>query len=276
MLQQITPLPQRTHGIGRLATRAVNGQTRATQLYQEGAFKARCVPSHGADHCEIALINTAGGLTGGDVMTLNVNAGLNTKTVVTTQACEKFYRSDGAVAAVDIDLRLNACAQLHWLPQESILFNQSQVRRRIDVEMAADARLLLAETLLFGRQASGERYSAGSLCDHWTVRMTGRHVHSERLDMHASALEKAAHLAGYGAMSTVLLVADDAHNFINSARKIIAAGPGTGAASVWHVGGGCKMLVRTLAKDGYHLRKMVMPVLRLLGGGAPLPKLWQT
>jgi len=276
MLQPLTPPAQRTRGVGRLATQAIRGQTRATQLFQEGAFKARSVPSYGTDQCEIALINTAGGLTGGDVMTLHMDAGQNTNTVLTTQACERFYRSEGEVTAVDIDLKLQPGAQLRWLPQESILFQNSRVRRYIHVDMAADARLLLAETLLFGRKASGERYRAGDIQDTWSITMDSRPIHSERLSLNGATLHQAAQLADYGAMATVLLVAEDAHNFIKSARQVIATGPGVGAASVWPVGGANKLLARILATDGYSLRKTIVPLLLHLSAGAPLPPLWQT
>ena len=73
------------------------GRTRIGRLYQEGAAKIR-MPRTSADPLEAVLINTAGGLTGGDRLDWAVDVGDGASATVTTQACEKVYRaaSDGA------------------------------------------------------------------------------------------------------------------------------------------------------------------------------------
>jgi urease accessory protein len=52
------------------------------------------------------LINSAGGLTGGDRMSLAVRMEADTRALVTTQACEKIYRSTGAEAEIATVLSL--------------------------------------------------------------------------------------------------------------------------------------------------------------------------
>ena len=56
---------QRVTGEGALDVRLGVGRTRVERLYQQGAAKIR-LPRSEADPLEAVLINTAGGLTGGD------------------------------------------------------------------------------------------------------------------------------------------------------------------------------------------------------------------
>ena len=53
--------------------------------------------------------------------------------------------------------RAGASAHLAWLPQETILFDQARLSRRIDIDLHEDASLLLAEIVVFGRTAMDER-----------------------------------------------------------------------------------------------------------------------
>ncbi len=59
------PRPQRASGSARLAVKPVNGRTRIATLYQEGCAKIR-LPETDDHSLEAVMINTSGGLTGGD------------------------------------------------------------------------------------------------------------------------------------------------------------------------------------------------------------------
>ncbi|MEO0410439.1 MAG: urease accessory protein UreD [Pseudomonadota bacterium] len=270
---------QRTHGIGRISLRAQANQTRPKALYQEGAFKARLLQPPGQDHIDVALINTAGGLTGGDTMALEVDAGANTATALSTQACEKFYKSGGGETRITTRLTLSEDAALNWLPQEAILFDSSDVIRAIDVEMASTARLLMAESVLLGRSYSAEQYLSGRLQDSWSVRMNGRLVHCERLALNAESampINCAAKLGSYKAIATVLLITKNAQSFIKPVRQTLSSSEAVGGASAWRVGEANKLVVRLAARDGYALRKALLPVIAILGQGRTLPRLWNT
>ena len=78
-----------------------------------------------------------------------------------TAAAEKIYRSLGPPTEVDVSLDIGAGGRLAWLPQETILFDRARLSRRIDVDLAADASLVLAEALVFGRSAMGEAVRGG-------------------------------------------------------------------------------------------------------------------
>ena len=76
---------------------------------------------------------------------------------MTGAAAEKIYRSLGPDANLRIKLDVATGATLAWLPQETILFDRARIDRSIDVDLAADARLILAEAVIFGRTGMGER-----------------------------------------------------------------------------------------------------------------------
>ena len=74
-----------------------DGATRLARLYQAGSAKAILPPAPG---CEMVLLNTSGGLTGGDRMQIAVAQDPGTRLTVTTQTAERAYRST-------VDPRLN-------------------------------------------------------------------------------------------------------------------------------------------------------------------------
>src|SRR5262249_10544149 len=126
-----------------------------------------------------------------------------------TAAAEKVYRSTGSATNVAITLDLAAGAHLRWLPQETILFDRARLSRTIDVAMAEDASLVLAEAIVFGRSAMGETVEGGALTDRWRVRVGGRLVFAESVRLAgpiAGRLAAPAAAAGGCALATVLIV----------------------------------------------------------------------
>ena len=104
--------------------------------------------------------------------------------MVTTAAAEKIYRSPGPDADMEVALAVSAGGQLAWLPQETILFDRARLSRRIEVDLAEGASLIMAEAVVFGRAAMGETVREGRFADRWRVRRDGRLIFAEsaRLD----------------------------------------------------------------------------------------------
>ncbi len=232
------------------------------------------MPSVSADPLEAVLINTAGGLTGGDRLDWEVDVGAGASASITTQACEKIYRAASDRAEVRVRLTVGAGGRIAWLPQETIVFDRAAFARTLDVELAADAEALLLEATVFGRLAMGERTTHGGFHDRWRVRQDGALVHAEDFRIGpdiAASLGRAAVVGGAAAMTTVLLVSPRAEAFLDPVRAIIG---GEGDASAWSVKKSGKLLARLFAEDGYQLRKRLVPLVELLNGRAGLPKLW--
>src|SRR5215468_828125 len=113
--------------VGRVAlsVKSVGGKTRRGEVHEAGSLRVRC-PGAPAEELEAVLINTAGGVAGGDRFTLDVAAGEGTRLTVTTAAAEKVYRTLGDASTIDVKLDVAAGASLAWLPQETILFDRAR------------------------------------------------------------------------------------------------------------------------------------------------------
>nr|WP_167434293.1 urease accessory protein UreD [Mesorhizobium helmanticense] len=269
----VLPAAQRVAGMARLACDRNGGRTRLRRLYQDGSAKIR-MPAVSADPLEAVLINTAGGLTGGDRLGWEIEVGAGASATITTQACEKVYRAAFGRAEVSVKLSVGEHGRIAWLPQETIVFDRSAFARRLDVELAADAEALLLEATVFGRLAMGECAAQGSFHDRWRVNQAGVLVHAEDFRIGpgiAATLDRSAVAGGAIAMATLLMVSPRAEDLLDPARQIIG---GEGDASAWGVRKSGKLLARLFATDGYQLRKRLVPLVELLNGRAGLPKLW--
>ncbi|MEX2519302.1 MAG: urease accessory protein UreD, partial [Paracoccaceae bacterium] len=169
---------QRAEGVVRIAVKLRAGQTVLDRLHQSGCGKAR-MPR--ADGFEAVLLNTAGGLTGGDRMAVEIAAPAGCRVTAASQTAERIYRTLGGAARVLNRLTIGPGARIDWLPQETILFDGGALERRLIVEMAPDATLLAVEPLILGRAAMGERVRSGALADIWRVRRGGRLLHADAL-----------------------------------------------------------------------------------------------
>ena len=121
----------------------------------------------------MVLINTSGGVTGGDRIDWRLEAGPGAALVATSQAAERVYRSTGGAARIETRLVSAPAPALDWLPQETILFDAGRLERRLEVDMAADAALTALECVVLGRAAMGEVVATGALSDQWRIRRGG-------------------------------------------------------------------------------------------------------
>ncbi|RYE46760.1 MAG: urease accessory protein UreD, partial [Hyphomicrobiales bacterium] len=138
---------QRARGVARIGTKQRDGKTCIDTLFQEGCGKIRLPRTH-SSALEAVFINTAGGITGGDHLQWGADVAPYGRLVITTQACERSYRSTGDTAHVEADIHVGAGAHLDWLPQETILFEASMLDRRLTVRLDEGATLTAIEAVL--------------------------------------------------------------------------------------------------------------------------------
>lgn len=274
------PRMQRSAGRGAVSAALSAGRSRLRRNFQEGCVKIRLPAAHGGGALEAVLINTSGGLTGGDRLRWEAAALEGASLVATTPAHEKIYRSAAGEARVDVTLSAGPRATLAWLPQETLMFDGGRLIRTLEADLAADARFVAVESVLLGRLARGETMRSGLFRDRWRVRRSGELIHAEEVllegDM-ASGIAAVPGLDGAAAFATILLAAGDAPERLNEVRALLPEnGGGTWAgASAWGRDGAAKLLVRMVAPDGYALRKALVPVLCCLAGGG-VPRIWST
>ncbi len=264
---------QRARGVGGIGTQQRDGGTRLSTLYQDGCAKIRLPNTH-SRALEAVFINTAGGLTGGDRMQWSADLAPGGHMVLTTQACERVYRSIGGPAFVETRLNVGAGAHLDWLPQETILFASSQLDRRIEIDLAEGASLTAIESVLLGRDAMGEMALDARLRDNWRIRRTGRLLHAEATRLGGTPEERdgLSLLSGRRAFASVLHVAPSADQCAATLARLRALLPQDGriAASA----NGERLVIRALAQTGLALRRLIVPILSELSGAGSLPRLW--
>ncbi len=221
---------------------------------------------------EVVLVNTAGGITGGDRFDLDLRIGENAMLTLTTQASERAYRAQsGEVGRVTTQVRVQAGGRFDWLPQELILFDGCALQRRLEITLEPGARLLMVEPVVFGRAAMGETLGDVMFRDRIRIIRNGIPLYLDGLDLVGDAV---AHLArpaianGAGAMACVVMVDADAASHLAAVRAFL---PKTAGASLL----GCDVLViRHLAQDSFELRRNLIPVLEHLSH-TTLPKSWR-
>ncbi len=247
-----------------------DGVTRRRHLHESGSLRVR-FPSPESDGLSAVFVNTAGGVAGGDRFDIDIAAGEGSRLTLTTAAAEKIYRAQGPAARVNISLTAAAGSHLNWLPQETILFDRARVLRRIDIDLAEGASLLLCEIVVFGRAAMGERMLRGEFVDRWRMRRGGRLVFAETVRLDGDIGEKLARPAiakGGVAIGTALIVpGEDA--LVERIRELSDQFGGEVGISCWN---GFAM-ARFCAQDAARLRADMMAVLGRASGSA-LPRLW--
>jgi urease accessory protein len=252
-----------------LAVAAREGRTRRTRVHEDGSLRVR-FPNVAGATLEAVIVNTAGGMAGGDRFGVALEVGEGASLIAGTAAAEKIYRSAGPAAEVAIALDVGAGARLAWLPQETILFDRARLSRRIDIALAPNAALLMAEAVVFGRAAMGEALVEGLIADRWRVRQGGRLIFAESLRLDGGIAEKlgrAAVAAGGIAIATVLIV-PGGEATLEPVRSLSERFAGEVGISAWNG----IALARLCAKDGAALRHDLTAVLAALG--AQVPRLW--
>ncbi len=253
-----------------LGVNAASNTSRPARVHEAGSLRIR-FPHSGGAGLEAAIINTAGGMTGGDRFDLAFSVGAGAALAVTTAAAEKIYRSLGPDTTTRVKIDVAPGGALAWLPQETILFDQARFYRDIDIDLAGDARLLLAEACIFGRSAMGETVVAGRFFDRWRLRVDGalRFANSIRLDgpiaQHLS--DRAIAAGGAAVASIVKFPAGDQD--VAPVCKMQQEFAGEVGVSAWNG----LAVTRCVASSGAALRQDLTRVLTALGG-APLPRLW--
>src|SRR6266446_5768798 len=142
---------QRADGYARIVLSGSERGTRVMDIFQRSPIRAMFPKSVNGELQEAVLVNTAGGIAGGDRQRCDVTALANAFIAVTSQAAEKVYRALNEPARIATKLKVCEAAKLAWLPQETIVFNCGRVSRETEIELSSGAELLALEWLVLGR-----------------------------------------------------------------------------------------------------------------------------
>lgn len=255
---------QRAQGRAAISFKRRGPATVLDRLHQQGCAKIRLPKVHNLSCPEAVLLNTSGGLTGGDHFDFSASFGPNTVATITTQAAERVYKASADKARVSNQLTIREGATAHWLPQETILFEEAAIERKFEVDLASDARLIAIESWMIGRTAMGEQVRNAHVRDCWRIRQAGQLIFADtlRLDGDIQALiERPAIARGQACFATLLIVNPDAttvRDHLRSHTPCSAIGP--------------VVVARLFAANAADLRKNLARIIMALE--CHLPRVW--
>jgi len=260
----------------RCAFARAGSRSEAAETFETGGWRLRFPRARGGA-CEAVIVNTGGGMAGGDRVEIAISAREGASGLATSQSQEKIYRAGGEPCEVRTRLEIAAGARLVWAPQETLLFEGARLDRRLEAEVDETGALTLFEAVAFGRLAHGETSVDAALTDRWRIRRGGRLVFAEalRLENAGATLDRPAVGAGARALATILRIAPDAAAGLDGLRAALAeveAEPGArfeaGASVVDGV-----LVARLASPSPQRLRAGLIAAFRALENAEP-PRVW--
>jgi urease accessory protein len=155
--------------------------------------------------CHVYIVHPPGGVAGGDRLTIDVNCGSGSEALITTPAAGKFYRSAGKLASYSARIRIDPDAALEWLPQESILFDQTKVESRTRFDLDRRSTLIGWEILCLGRPACAEGFTRGTAAIGLEIWRDRQPLLVERMALHAGTLRSICGLNGRTTVATMFI-----------------------------------------------------------------------
>jgi urease accessory protein len=214
---------QRADGSGQILLGGSDGGTRILEVFQRSPIRVIFPRIGSVVVKEGVLINTAGGVAGGDRLECSVTLLPDASITVTTQAAEKVYRALNEPARVVTKLKVCGSAKLAWLPQETIVFNAARLSREIDIDLSSGAELLALEWLVFGRAAHNEQMVGGHISDRWRVKRDGQLIWADTFratDETFPHLQRKALLSNRKAIATLIYFGPDLDTQLELVRGI--------------------------------------------------------
>ena len=254
--------------------------TRVEDVFQRSPLRILFPRTFSGEPQEAVLINTAGGIAGGDRLECAVTARDNASIAVSSQTAERVYRALNEPAHVMTKLQAHDGSRLAWLPQETIIFNRARLRRRTEVEVSSGAEILALEWFVLGRAAHGETVLEGQIRDSWQVRKDGRLVWADTFRATEETfphLRRRALLSGHAATATLIYSGPDLDRRLEVVRELVAVLGCTGAATL--LGG--LIIVRLADALALKLRLALRGLLEAFGrelgpGPVRVPRMWSS
>lgn len=238
-------------------------------LYQAGCLKA-LIPKNYSEVPDVILINTAGGITGGDELKIQAHIGERVNVCLTTQTAERVYKTCQGIGKIEVELDLKNSSKLDWIPQETILFDKSAIKRSIKVNMLEHSHLFMVESIILGRQAMNECVTSNLFIDRWEILRNSKPIYIESLKLsNANELSGLATLGKNKALATILYIAPDSEERLGQMRRLIVDSDVFGAATAW----GGKMVVRLISECPRLLRLALIYIITEFRGRS-LPRVW--
>ena len=241
---------------------------------EQGNLKVRLIKNYNFND-ELIIINTAGGLTSGDVNLHNIKVDNNIKLNITTQSMEKIYNCKNFSANSYTNIIVGSNSYVSWIPLETIFFNGANLRRRINIDLVSKSNFLGIETIIFGREAMGEKVEKGLLDDAWQIYKNGKLLYSDfnRISGNINKkLSNALIMKGNNIFCNIIFIGRKIKTYEKKILRYIADSEFFSGVSI--VNG--VLLLKILVKNINEIRNFIDKLISILDENYNLPKLWNS
>ncbi len=150
--------------------------------------------------CEIPILHSAGGIVGGDQLTININAEEDSSATCSSVAAQKVYGSRGRSklnpkgrwANQKCFFQIEKNSDFEWIPQELIVYQGGLFEQNMTVKLHPSSSFLCVDLVRLGRTAAGEKLGNGvwrSSLEIFRENTQGKHYEfSDRLELSGEAL----------------------------------------------------------------------------------------
>ena len=151
--------------------------------------------------CEIPILHSAGGIVGGDQLTINVNAEEDSIAICSSVAAQKVYGSrgrsklnpKGSWANQKCFFQIKKNSDFEWIPQELIVYQGGLFEQNMTVSLDPSSSFLCVDLVRLGRTAAEEQLGSGvwrSSLEIYRDHKQGKHYEfSDRLELSGEALK---------------------------------------------------------------------------------------
>jgi len=269
---------QRAKGVCRIALAGSRDGNEIVDVFQQSPLRVIFPRIDGAAAKEAVLINTGGGIAGGDRLECGVTAMNGASIAITSQTAERVYRALDQPARILTKLKVDNGAKLAWFPHETIVFNWARLHRETEVEISPGSELVALEWLVLGRAAHGEQMVGGEIRDSWRVKKEGRLIWADTFRISEEVfphLNRKALLSSCKAIGTLIYFGPELDKRLEllreTSRSVECLCAATSVADL--------IIVRLAAEESGNLRFALRALLQELSpefGDGPfrVPKMW--
>ena len=155
---------------------------------------------HGGHHLVHRLV---AGVFAGDAYRTSVHCEPNGNARVESSSATKVYSMPNGGASTQVELSAEPGSHLVWGPHATILHTGASLRQDTRVTLHEGATVLMADTLVMGRIAAGQRFDFASFASALTVQgICGSVRYTEAYDLHPGENLEAA-MGGLGVVTVV-------------------------------------------------------------------------
>jgi urease accessory protein len=139
--------------------------------------------------CHSYILHPPGGVVGGDILDIQLNAAAGAHCLITTPGATKFYRSKSDLESRQtLRITVEKDAVVEWLPQQNIFFTGARSELNTEINIQSGGKFIGWEMHCFGRPANSEGFDDGAIKSRTQIIIDGELQLVEQLNTDGNSL----------------------------------------------------------------------------------------